>query len=267
MGRADQRRQLEIVNPNSEEVVARVAEAGPDDMDRAVAAARQAFDHGPWPTTPPAERGAKLMAMIDLLEPRVPELSAAVGRPGRRASPASRRSCTAAASPGCAGSPALGHSFPWVEQKKGMVVGHRGDRARAGRCVAGIAPWNAPFGIMANKVFYALVSGCTIVMKPSPEDAARGLHIAEAAEAAGPAAGHGQPCPRRARGERPPRQQPRHRQGQLHRLDRRGQAHRRRSAAAHRPLHARARRQVGGDRARRFPDRGRRRASSATPSP
>ena len=70
-------RQLEIVNPNSEEVVARVAEAGPEDMDRAVAAARQAFDHGPWPTTPPAERGAILMKMIDLLEARVPELSAA----------------------------------------------------------------------------------------------------------------------------------------------------------------------------------------------
>ena len=53
-------RQLEIVNPNSEEVVARVAEAGPDDMDRAVAAAREAFDHGPWPTAAAAERGAKL---------------------------------------------------------------------------------------------------------------------------------------------------------------------------------------------------------------
>src|SRR5262245_883388 len=64
-------RQLAIVNPNSEEVVARVAEAGPDDMDRAVAAARAAFDHGPWPSTPPAERAARLMAMIDHLEARV----------------------------------------------------------------------------------------------------------------------------------------------------------------------------------------------------
>ena len=69
--------QLEIVNPNSEEVVARTAAAGPEDMDRAVAAARAAFDHGPWPTTPPAERGAELMAMVDHLEQRVPELCAA----------------------------------------------------------------------------------------------------------------------------------------------------------------------------------------------
>src|SRR5688500_20345200 len=80
-------RQLEIVNPNSEEVVARVAEAGPDDMDRAVAAAREAFDHGPWPTTPPAARGAKLREMIHYLEKRVPELSAAwTAQVGGRAS-------------------------------------------------------------------------------------------------------------------------------------------------------------------------------------
>ena len=47
---------LEIVNPNSEDVVARTAAAGPDDMDRAVASARRAFDHGPWPATPPEGR-------------------------------------------------------------------------------------------------------------------------------------------------------------------------------------------------------------------
>jgi len=177
-------RQLEIVNPNSEEVVARVAEAGPDDMDRAVAAARAAFDHGPWPTTPPAERGAKLMAMIDHLETRVPELSAAwVAQVGGLASFAPIMHGGGVA--GLRGIAALGSSFPWVEQKKGMVV----DTAVIARepvgVVAGIAPWNAPFGIMANKVFYALVSGCTIVMKPSPETPLEAFILAEAAEAAG----------------------------------------------------------------------------------
>jgi len=177
-------RQIEIVNPNSEEVVARVAEAGPEDMDRAVAAARQAFDHGPWPTTPPAERAAKLMAMIDLLEPRVPELCAAwTAQVGGLASFAPIMHGGGVA--GLRGIAALGHSFPWVEQKKGMVV----DTAVIARepvgVVAGIAPWNAPFGIMANKVFYSLVSGCTIVMKPSPETPLEAYIIAEAAEAAG----------------------------------------------------------------------------------
>ena len=177
-------KQLEIVNPNSEEVVARVAEAGNDDMDRAVAAARRAFDHGPWPTTPPAERAAVLMKMIDLLEPRVPELCAAwVAQVGGLASFAPIMHGGGVA--GLRGIAALGHSFPWVEQKRGMVV----DTAVIARepvgVVAGIAPWNAPFGIMANKVFYSLVSGCTIVMKPSPETPLEAYIIAEAAEAAG----------------------------------------------------------------------------------
>jgi len=176
--------QLEIVNPNSEEVVARVAEAGPDDMDRAVAAARQAFDHGPWPATPPAERAAKLMAMIDHLETRVPELCAAwTAQVGGLASFAPVMHGGGVA--GLRGIAALGNSFPWVEQKKGHVV----DTAVIARepvgVVAGIAPWNAPFGIMANKVFYSLVSGCTIVMKPSPETPLEAFIIAEAAEAAG----------------------------------------------------------------------------------
>jgi aldehyde dehydrogenase (NAD+) len=54
---------IEIVSPNSEEVVARVADASNEDMDRAVAAARQAFDEGPWPTMSPAERGALVRRM------------------------------------------------------------------------------------------------------------------------------------------------------------------------------------------------------------
>jgi len=177
-------RQIAIVNPNSEEVVARVAEAGEHDMDRAVRAAREAFDHGPWPTTSPAERSARLMAMIDHLETRVPELCAAwTAQVGGLASFAPIMHGGGVA--GLRGIAALGTTFPWVEQKKGMVV----DTAVIARepvgVVAGIAPWNAPFGIMANKVFYALVSGCTIVMKPSPETPLEAYIIAEAAEAAG----------------------------------------------------------------------------------
>src|SRR5690606_27877579 len=176
--------QLEIVNPNSEEVVARTAEAGPDDMDRAVAAAREAFDKGPWPTTAPAERGARLMDMIGHLEQRVPELSLAwTAQVGGLASFAPIMHGGAAA--GLRGIASLGETFPWVPQQPGQVV----DTAVLARepvgVVVGIAPWNAPFGIMANKVFYALVAGCPIIMKPSPETPLEAYIIAEAAEAAG----------------------------------------------------------------------------------
>jgi acyl-CoA reductase-like NAD-dependent aldehyde dehydrogenase len=176
--------QIEVVSPNSEEVVARVAEAGKADMDRAVEAARHAFDHGPWPTTPPAERAAKLMAMADHLEKRVGELSAAwTAQVGGLASFAPIMNGGAVM--GIRGIAALGNSFPFVEKKPSMQV----DTAIVARepvgVVAGIAPWNAPFGIMMNKVAYSLIAGCTVIVKPSPETPLEAYLIAEAAEAAG----------------------------------------------------------------------------------
>src|SRR3546814_16999526 len=83
----------------------------------------------------------------------------------------------------------MGQSFAWTEQKKGMVVDTAVIVREPVGVVVGIAPWNAPFGIMANKVFYALVAGCPIIMKPSPETPLEAYMIAEAAEAAGMPAG------------------------------------------------------------------------------
>lgn len=181
-------REIEIVSPNSEEVVARVAEAGNADMDRAVAAARHAMDHGPWPTTPPAERAARLMKMAELLEARVGELSAAwTAQVGGLASFAPMMHGGAVM--GLKGIAAMGNTFAFVEKRPSMMV----DTAIVARepvgVVAAIAPWNAPFGIMANKVFYALVAGCPVIMKPSPETPLEAYILAEAAEAAGLPAG------------------------------------------------------------------------------
>jgi aldehyde dehydrogenase (NAD+) len=68
---------IELVNPATEEVFTRVAEAGEVDMDRAVAAARDAFDNGPWPGLTHAERGAKVAELASRLEARHAELAAA----------------------------------------------------------------------------------------------------------------------------------------------------------------------------------------------
>ena len=175
---------IEIENPASEEIVARVAEAGDADMDRAVAAARHAFDHGPWPKTPPQERMAKLMAMCDHLEPRVPELAAAwtaqIGGLATAALP-----MHGGAVMGLRGIAAMGASFAFQEQRKGALVDTVVIAYEPVGVVVAIAPWNAPFAIMANKLFYALISGCTVVMKPSPETPLETYILAEAAEAAG----------------------------------------------------------------------------------
>jgi len=177
-------RSIEIVNPNSEDVVARVAEADESDMDAAVAAARNAMDKGPWPTTPPAQRTAKLNEMIAHLEQRVPELAAAwTAQVGGLASFAPQMHGGAVM--GLKGIAALGEQFEWVTQRPGQGVDTVVMAREPVGVVAAIAPWNGPFAIMANKVFYALVAGCPVIMKPSPETPLEAYIIAEAAEAAG----------------------------------------------------------------------------------
>ncbi|MFC3096903.1 aldehyde dehydrogenase [Alteraurantiacibacter palmitatis] len=175
---------IEIENPVIEEVVARVAHADNVDMDRAVAAARAAFDHGPWPFTPPLERMAHLMRMIDELEKRVPELAKAwTAQIGGLAVASAGMHAGAVA--GLRGIASLGERFQWEERRPGMAVNTVCIVREPVGVVAAIAPWNGPFAIMANKVFYALIAGCSVIMKPSPETPLEAYIIAEAAEAAG----------------------------------------------------------------------------------
>ena len=68
MDRAFDPGRIDIVNPATEQVMARVAEAREADMDKAVAAARKAFDEGPWPRMTHVERGAVVEKLAGLLE-------------------------------------------------------------------------------------------------------------------------------------------------------------------------------------------------------
>src|SRR5438105_14195827 len=61
---------IEVISPATEEVVAVVPEASEGDVDRAVEAARKAFDEGPWPQTSPAERAAMLRALSQGIQAR-----------------------------------------------------------------------------------------------------------------------------------------------------------------------------------------------------
>ena len=80
---SDQR--FEVRSPATLEVVGSVPEAVEADVDAAVAAARQAFDHGPWPTTPPAERAKVIARFAELLTERLEDfksvISAEMGAP------------------------------------------------------------------------------------------------------------------------------------------------------------------------------------------
>ena len=175
---------LSVISPVTEQVIMSFAEAEPADMDRAVAAARDAFDNGPWPRMSAQERGAKLMEVAEHLKARLPELAqvwtAQVGAP---------ISFTRYAS----GQPPLLfeyygsmiQSYPIVDER------HRDDgglvrvvREPVG-VVAAVTPWNAPLVLLCYKVAAGLAAGCTIVAKPAPETPADAYILAECIEAAG----------------------------------------------------------------------------------
>ena len=157
-------------------------------MDAAVAAARTAFDSGPWGRTRPPERIAALRRMAQHLHGRTGEIA--------RAWTAQIGGLASFAVPMTAGSTqafeqiiAAAEEFPFVETRASPVVKSAIVAHEPVGVVAAIAPWNAPYGIMLNKVAYALAAGCTVIMKPSPETPLETYIIAEAAEAAGVPAG------------------------------------------------------------------------------
>src|SRR3977135_978422 len=69
-------RKLHVISPVTEQVVMTFPEASPADVDAAVAAARKAFDTGPWPRMSAQERGKALLKVAELLRARLPELAA-----------------------------------------------------------------------------------------------------------------------------------------------------------------------------------------------
>lgn len=176
---------IELVNPATEEVFMQVAEARESDMDQAVAAAREAFDHGPWPRMSHQERAAYVTRMAELLEARHDELSAAwTLQMGGLASFAPN--ITGGGTFQLSYFAGLASTYPFeTSQPASMGPGKVIIVREPVGVVAAIAPWNAPYATMAQKIAPALVAGCTVIMKPSPETPLEAWIIAECAEAAG----------------------------------------------------------------------------------
>src|SRR6185436_4002843 len=171
--------------PDTEQVVAVVAEATEPDMDAAVAAAREAFDRGPWPRMEPAERAAVVRKMAGFLRERQDELARAfVAEIGALASFAPFAAGGATATFDSYAN--IAEKYEWVKEEASTVPGHKVLVVREPvGVVAAISPWNMPYAIMAQKVAPALVAGNSVIMKPSPETPLEAYIIAEAAEEAG----------------------------------------------------------------------------------
>jgi aldehyde dehydrogenase (NAD+) len=176
-------RAFKTLNPASEEVIATVAEGNEADVDRAVAAARRAFE-GPWRTMRAAERGHILFRLVDLMNRHADEIAALESLDaGKPIAGVLRQDLPAAID-------TLTYYAGWADKLTGEVVPVRDDaltytmREPVG-VVAVIVPWNFPLMIGMWKLAPALACGCTVVMKPAELTSLSALRIGELALEAG----------------------------------------------------------------------------------
>src|ERR1700677_5000587 len=176
---------IDVVSPVTEEVIFSVAEAREADMDRAVAAARAAFDKSSWPRLSHAERAGWMLKLGEALKARNDELGHAwTNQIG--ALHAITRNAGIGAAAHFERSAALPDTFEWEEPHtpadghgRAMIV-----REPVGVCAA-VVPWNNPLGLACGKIAPGFLAGCTIVLKSSPETPLDAYILAEAADAIG----------------------------------------------------------------------------------
>jgi aldehyde dehydrogenase (NAD+) len=179
---------INVIDSGTEETYFTVAEAQAADISRAVEAAREAFDTGPWPGLTHAERAGYLRAIGAELAKRGADLgqiwprqSGVLYSIAQFGGMGAQMTFDAFA--------ALAGTFAFEEPAK-PEAGEFGLLVREPVGVVGaIIPWNAPMALISNKVAPALLAGCTVILKSSPEAPGEGYLIAEAAEAVGLPAG------------------------------------------------------------------------------
>jgi len=175
---------LDVVSPVTEELLFSYPEASEADMEAAVAAAREAFDNGPWPRMSSAERAGYLRKVASLLEERLDDIAGAwtlqVGAPIMLTKKLVGQNPTLFNYYAD-----LAETYPFVDERSRDDGGKvRVVKEPVGVCAA-ITPWNAPLVLLSYKVSAALAAGCTMVAKPSPETPLEAYILAECIEKAG----------------------------------------------------------------------------------
>jgi aldehyde dehydrogenase (NAD+) len=176
---------IDVIDSTSEELFFSVAEAQEADMARAVGAAREAFDHGPWPRMSHEERADYLRAIGTQLAARAED----VGQIWPREAGVLQVIATASVA-GAAATfgyyAGLAQTFPFEEEAQPTMGGKFGLLVREPVGVVGaIIPWNAPLSLITYKIAPALIAGCTVILKASPEAPGEAYLVAEVAEAVG----------------------------------------------------------------------------------
>jgi acyl-CoA reductase-like NAD-dependent aldehyde dehydrogenase len=178
-------RTFATLDPATGRPLAHVPHAGPEDVERAVAAARAAFAEGPWATMAPSGRERVMQTLADLLEEHAEELaeveSADNGKPVKLARYVD-----------VAGSVAhLRYFAGWPTKIEGGVLPvtapnmHCYTRREPVGVCAQIVPWNFPLLMALWKLAPALAAGCTVVLKPAEQTPLSALRLGELALEAG----------------------------------------------------------------------------------
>ncbi|THF57808.1 aldehyde dehydrogenase [Ollibium composti] len=177
-------RALDVVSPIDGRVIGSIADAGTEDVDRAVAAARAAFDKGAWSRPAPAQRKKVLLKLADLIEKNALELAVlGVRDNGTEIGMAYKAEPLSAAGTFRYYAEAIdkvyGEIAPTAPDVLGLV--HREPLG----VVGAIVPWNFPMMIGAWKVAPALAAGNSVVLKPAEAASLTLLRLGELAAEAG----------------------------------------------------------------------------------
>ncbi len=179
---------IPVEDPSTSLEIARIVESNHDDVNRAVAAARQAFDDGRWSGLPPIQREQTIRKLADLLETHTDELAELEaidnGKPVGMA-----RGVDLPATINM-----FRYTAGWATKLLGEHVDpmglpsgtfHAYTRREPVGVAALITPWNFPLTMIANKAAPALAAGCTIVLKPAEQTSMTALRFAELCAEAG----------------------------------------------------------------------------------
>jgi (Z)-2-((N-methylformamido)methylene)-5-hydroxybutyrolactone dehydrogenase len=173
---------MESIDPSTGQPWAIAAFGGKQDIDRAVAAAREAFE-GPWGRMPGHERAAIMRRFADLYQKRAPDLAMVESRDNGRALRESRVDV--------GGHHNSYHWFASLCDKQGGLTIPLDDSVHAFTTrvplgvVGAITPWNVPLMAACWKLGPALAAGCTVILKPAELTPVSSLELAKIFEEAG----------------------------------------------------------------------------------
>jgi phenylacetaldehyde dehydrogenase len=181
---------IEVLNPATEEVVAHVARGSAADIALAVAAARRAFDDGPWATMSPSDRGKLVWRLGDLLEKHADEFAQLEALDNGKPVTAARNGDVTFSYE------LLRYMAGWstkltgetIQLSQGVPYHAYTLRQPVGVC-GQIVPWNFSLMMAVWKVAPALAVGCTVILKPAEQTPLTALRLAELVEEAGFPAG------------------------------------------------------------------------------